>query len=210
MTTTRVMLVYRLAFAVLVLVAQIAQFGVSIRLDLGVVNFFSYFTNLGNLIAVVVFIVGAVRLARGVPDSRTWALVRFCSVVNMVFVGLVFNTLLAGFDLGPLYPWVNVVLHMLMPVAVLVDWLVLAPRVRLGWRDAWIALVFPVVYSVYSLIRGAIVDWYPYPFYDADKVGGVGGLVLYLLALIVALAVLALVLLGIGRALRRGSDRQPA
>lgn len=201
MTTARVMLVYRLVFAALVLVAQVAQFSVSVRLGLGIVNFFSYFTNLGNLIAVVVFVVGAVRLARGLPETRAWAVVRYCSVVNMVFVGLVFNVLLAGLDLGPLYPWVNVVLHMVMPVAVLVDWIVLPPRGRQPWRDVPIALVFPVAYSVYSLVRGPITGFYPYPFYDVDAVGGVGPLVLYLLALIVGLAVLAVLVLALGRLL---------
>jgi hypothetical protein len=27
-------------------------------------------------------------------------------------------------------------------------------------------LAFPVVFAVYSLIRGPIVQWYPYPFLD--------------------------------------------
>ncbi len=207
--TKRVMIVVRLVLAVAVLVAQVAQLSVSIRLDLGIVNFFSYFTNLSNTIAAVVFIIGAVRLARDVPDTRTWSIVRFCSVVNMVFVGLVFNTLLAGLDLGPLIPWVNVTLHMVMPAIVLIDWLVLPPTVRPAWRDAWIGLVFPVVYSVYSLIRGPITGFYPYPFYNPAAVGGVGGLVLYLLALIVALAVLSVLLLGLGRICGRYRSREP-
>ena len=29
-----------------------------------------------------------------------------------------------------------------------------------------IFLVYPVAYGAYSLIRGPIVDWYPYPFLD--------------------------------------------
>jgi hypothetical protein len=30
------------------------------------------------------------------------------------------------------------------------------------WSLIWLA--YPVLYLVYSLVRGAFVDWYPYPF----------------------------------------------
>ncbi len=33
-------------------------------------------------------------------------------------------------------------------------------------------LIFPVVYVVYSLIRGPVADWYPYPFLDPNLDGG--------------------------------------
>lgn len=48
-------------------------------------------------------------LVAGVPSSRGWEVVRGASVVYLAFVGLVFNTLLVGADLGELVPWVNVV-----------------------------------------------------------------------------------------------------
>ena len=31
--------------------------------------------------------------------------------------------------------------------------------------------LFPLIYLIYSLIRGAIVQWYPYPFLNAAKYG---------------------------------------
>jgi hypothetical protein len=31
---------------------------------------------------------------------------------------------------------------------------------------SWLA--FPVLWLVYTLIRGAVTDWYPYPFLDPD------------------------------------------
>jgi hypothetical protein len=129
------MAVYRLVFAVLTLVAIIAQFGVTLDRHFGVVNFWSYFTNLGNVIAVIVFAIGAVRLLRRTPDTGAWSIVRYCSTVNMVFVGIVFNTLLTTGDIGPVIPWVNVVVHMLMPAAVLVDWMCCLRRT--GCPGSW-------------------------------------------------------------------------
>ncbi|GAA0960548.1 Pr6Pr family membrane protein [Frigoribacterium faeni] len=198
MTRAQLMVPYRLVFAAIGLVAVGYQFGVTLTNGYSVVNFFSYFTNISNLVAVVVFVVGAVRTLRKRPGSRTWDVVRFVSVVDMVFVGLVFNTLLTGVG-GGVIPWVNVIVHMLMPVAVLVEWLVLPVGRRLPWAAGTIGLIVPVVYSVYSLVRGAVIGFYPYPFFDPAVQGGYGGVALYLGALILALAVLAFALLGLAR-----------
>ena len=202
-----VTIVYRLVFAALTITAVAAQFRVTLVDDSSIANFFSYFTNLSNLLATVVFTVGAIRVARGAPDTRAWSVVRAGTVVAMVFVGIVFNVLLAGLDVGALVPWVNVVVHMLMPVAVLVDWVVWPPERRLPWWAAAVCLVYPVVYSVYSLVRGAVIGFYPYPFYDPSAVGGVGGVALYLVALVVALAVLATLVVLVGRRRRARTAR---
>ncbi len=44
---------------------------------------------------------------------------------------------------------------------------------------ALIWLVYPLLFAVYSLIRGPIVGWYPYPFLDPAHVGGYGVVALY-------------------------------
>jgi hypothetical protein len=189
---------YRFAFAALSFVAVAAQFADTLENDYGVVDFFSFFTNLSNLFAVVVFVVGGVRTLRRRPGSRAWDVVRLISVVNMVFVGLVFNLLLTDVA-GGVLPWVNVVVHMVMPAAVLVDWLVLPAGRRLPWSAAAIGLVVPVLYSVYSLVRGAVTGFYPYPFYDPEALGGYGPVAVYLVVLLVALAVLSVALVGLAR-----------
>ncbi|KQM29164.1 hypothetical protein ASL10_00160 [Frigoribacterium sp. Leaf8] len=192
------MVPYRFGFAALALVAVSAQFADTLENDYSVVNFFSFFTNLSNLFAVVVFTVGGVRTLRRRPGSRAWDVVRLIAVVNMVFVGLVFNLLLTEVA-GGVLPWVNVVVHMVMPVAVLVDWLVLPVGRRLPWAAAGLGLVVPVLYSVYSLVRGAVTSFYPYPFYDPEALGGYGPVALYMVVLLVALAVLSVALVGLAR-----------
>ena len=46
-------------------------------------------------------------------------------------------------------------------------------------------MVFPIVWVVYTMIRGAIVGWYPYPFLDPDVAPGVGydGVTVYVIAI---------------------------
>ena len=198
MTRARLMVPYRFVFAALAFVAVAAQLANSIENDYSIVNFFSFFTNLSNLFAVVVFVVGGVRTLRRRPGSRGWDVVRLVSVVNMVFVGLVFNVLLTDVA-GGVLPWVNVVVHMVMPVAVLVDWLVLPAGRRLPWSAAALGFVVPVAYSVYSLVRGAVTSFYPYPFYDPEALGGYGPVAVYMVVLLVALAVLSVALVGLAR-----------
>ena len=185
----------------------VTQLVIAIQTDFGLVNFFSYFTTLSNLFASVIFIAGAVRVLRDRPSTATWDAVRGASVVYMAFVGIVFNTLLRDADLGDLTPWVNVVHHMLMPVAVVVDWLLLPPGRRVLPRTAAIWVIVPVIYTLYSVVRGAVVHFYCYPFFNPAAVGGYSGVALFCAALLIAFIVLALVIRGLGNALSQRRSR---
>lgn len=48
----------------------------------------------------------------------------------------------------------------------LCDWLYVEPRSPIPRRSAFAWLGFPVVYLGYTLVRGAVENWYPYPFVD--------------------------------------------
>ncbi|MGI8411933.1 MAG: Pr6Pr family membrane protein, partial [Solirubrobacteraceae bacterium] len=36
---------------------------------------------------------------------------------------------------------------------------------------AWLSLIFPIGWLAFTLIRGAIAHWYPYPFIDVTQLG---------------------------------------
>jgi hypothetical protein len=144
-------------------VGVVTQLIIAARTDFGLVHF-RYFTILSNLLASGIFIVSAIRVLRKTHSSARREAVRGASVVCMAFVGVVFNTLLVDVDFGGLLPWVNAVHHMLLPLAVVVDWLPFPPGVRLSLRTALLWVVAPVLYTLYSVARGAIVGFYPYPF----------------------------------------------
>lgn len=199
--------VLRLLLAAASLAGVVTQLVIAIQTDFGLVNFFSYFTTLSNLFASIVFIVGAVKILRRSESSPRWEAVRGASVVYMAFVGIVFNTLLVGADLGGLLPWTNVVHHMLMPLAVVIDWVLMPPRRRLSTRTAWLWLIVPVVYTVYSVVRGAVTGFYCYPFFNPAAVGGYGGVAAYCAGLLVAFIVLALVIRLVGNALSLRTPR---
>ncbi|MGK9148157.1 Pr6Pr family membrane protein [Plantibacter flavus] len=193
-------ILYRLVFAVLSLTAVFVQFfAVTVAGGLSVFNFFCYFTNLSNLMISAVFIISAVRLIVGRTDpSDSDVAIRGGAVVYIVFVGVVFNTILADGDVGAVIPWVNTVVHIIVPIAGLADWIIWAPRRRLPFSVTLWWMIWPVVYSLFSLIRGAIDGFYPYPFYNPERSGGYGGVALWCLALIVGFFVLANVVRWVG------------
>jgi hypothetical protein len=153
------------AIAVLVAIGYQLQNGL-VREGITTADYFSYFTELSNLIAAGVFLYGT--LSRPRPRSRTVELFRGAAVVYMLTTALVYAVLLSGHI--AIYPWVSTVLHRVIPIAVALDWLIDPPQVRLRLRETTLAwLAFPIVYVAYTLIRGAIIDWYPYFFVNPHR-----------------------------------------
>lgn len=166
-------------------------------------NFFSYFTNLSNILAAVVFIISALYLAKSRKPSVRDDTIRGAAVLYMAVTGVVYNTLLINQNVGLLIPWVNILLHVVMPLAVIADWLYQPPKTKLTVSQAGVWLFFPVVYVIYTLIRGALVHWYPYPFLNPDKVGGYGGVAAYCLGIVAAFFVVGWLILRLGTTLKR-------
>jgi hypothetical protein len=131
-------------------------------------DYFSYFTVLSNLFAAAMLLHGVLRPTH--MRSRTVELLRGAAVVYILTTGIVYLLLLSGH--APAYPWVNAILHYLMPVAVTLDWLLDPPRVRLEHaRTVVLWMAFPLLYVLYTLARGAIVDWYHYFFVNPHRGG---------------------------------------
>ena len=194
----------RAALAALTLAAIGQQLMLHIGASHSVLNFFSYFTNLSNLFAAGVLLLCAFK-----PSSASGrgaiSLVRYVSVVNMRVVGLVFAVLLRNVDLGALLPWVNFVLHYLMPVAIVLDWWVQPPVVKLKSNSLLLALILPAVYLAYVVLRGAATGWYPYPFLNPDNVGGYGGVAVYSLGIAITFLGAGWLLLAAGNRLANGA-----
>lgn len=172
----------RIAFGLLTLAAIVTQLWIGVtERDARVSNFLSFFTIESNLLTVAVLLAGAALAMRGQETSPGWELFRGAVVAYMTTTFIVFAALLSGLpdNLDLTEPWVNFVLHQLMPIVMILDWIVSPPRHRLTIRRALVWMLFPLAYCVYSLIRGPIVDWYPYPFLNPDSAGGYPGVAAY-------------------------------
>jgi hypothetical protein len=135
-------------------------------------NFFSYFTVESNALAVISLVFSSIALAAGRTSERL-EFFRGAVTLYMTTTILIFIVLLSGYPASELtaVPWDNTVLHYIMPLVIIVDWLVVNRRRAIQYRRALLWLSYPLLYLVYSLIRGPIVGWYPYPFMDASLHG---------------------------------------
>jgi hypothetical protein len=122
-------------------------------------------------------------------------------MLYVAITGIVFAVLLAGHqeDLDTHIAWVDFVVHRLIPIVVVADWLMDPPRHRLPLRIAAAWLGYPVLWFAYTLIRGAGVDWYPYPFVDVTRIG-YGGVAWRAAIMAVAFAGAAVAFAAVGNA----------
>jgi hypothetical protein len=195
--------VCRAVIGVTVLVAVGVQFAaLTPQANFQPANFFSYFTNLTNIFAALVFMYVALTFGK---SSRGLDVVRGAATLCLGLTGVVFSLLLANVE-SDIIPWVNVIVHYVMPVAVVADWIIDPPHRRLTLRDAGFWLIIPLAYVIYTLVRGSIVHWYPYPFLNVDAIGSatVG---VYVAAIFVFTVMFAALVLVTGNALqaRRGA-----
>jgi hypothetical protein len=177
----------------MVALAALAAIGYEIAEGLGdrrfsLADYFSYFTVQSNLFAAAVLLVGAAR----VPSSRRWAWVRGASTVYLVVTGLVYAFLLAPGPLSLDGPWNDTVVHRVVPLAMLLDWLLLPPRRPVPWPRALWWLACPIAFLAYSLVRGEVTGFYPYDFLDPTGPGGFPRVALWSVGLCAGVTVLSL------------------
>ena len=135
------------------------------------INFFSYFTILTNILVSV-----CVMMLFFSADGSKNFFVRNKTVsavaVYIFIVGLVYNLLLRStWNPEGLQKFTDELLHTVIPLLFVIYWIAFVPKNELTWKDALPWLIYPLVYSVYTLIHGVMANWYPYPFIDPDKIG---------------------------------------
>ncbi|MES2852651.1 MAG: Pr6Pr family membrane protein [Bacteroidota bacterium] len=137
-----------------------------------IVRFFSFFTIQTNILVAVCFTFLWLK-----PKSK-WGLF-FSKPKNttaitlyITIVGLVYNAILR-FLWAPTgsQKVVDELLHLVIPILVLLYWILFVPKKTLEFNDIFPWLIFPAVYLVYTLIRGAFFSFYPYPFIDVILLG---------------------------------------
>jgi hypothetical protein len=178
---------WQAAIAVLVVVAIVMQIVIAVRLsgvphDVSaglvrgsslagrIIRVLSFFTILSNLLSGVVSAQLAVRPDQ---DGRAWRPLRLAALVGITVTGIVYSTVLAAIHQpnGAAETTVNTIVHYVVPVMMVAGWLLFGPRPRIDRRTIAWSLLFPVLWLIYTLARGAIWKWYPYPFVDVTTHG---------------------------------------
>lgn len=195
---TKLVAAIRLAAVALGIAAIVATYAdTASRKPINPFNFFGFFTMQSNIIWLIVIAFTAIVALRGTKQPSLLPLARGCATAYMTLTGLIYNALLAGQEGGVALAWANNVVHIILPLYAVLDWILFADRPPLAWNRLWVSLIYPMVWAVVVLIRGATDGWVPYPFFDPAT--GYG----HVFAYVVAIAVLTVITAAIIWALSR-------
>ncbi len=175
-----------LAAAYRLLVALVAATAVTIDLLPGSpIRILSHFTIQSSVLLTLVMVFSARRAwsaRHPLPSALTGAALLYVTITGLAYHLLLANETspfsLSG-EAATSSGWhaiTNQVLHTVVPLAALLDWLVLTPPGRLHLRQAITWLHYPLAYLLFSLTRGELIPpgtpgRYLYPFLDVDLHG---------------------------------------
>jgi len=172
-------------------------------------EYFAYFSIVSAIVAGVFLIANGIGLLVQLSDTKWVEIARLCLGVAMVVVGVVYHVLLAdvandirdGDYAWPVFP--NEVIHSYAPVLVVVEYLLSLKAFSIRLRAAlWVA-VFPLIWLVFSVVRGVMAGWWPYWFLNPTGEAGLTGMLSYVGAITVFFLVLGFLILGMKQLIRK-------
>ena len=166
-------------------------------------RFLIFFTILSNLLVAISLT--AVLLSPASSTGRFFAKPPVIAAIALYIfiVGLVYNLVLRNIW----YPTgrdrlADELLHVAVPLLYMLYFLFFAPKAWLPWKSLISWLVFPAVYLVYAMIRGALEGFYAYPFLSLKDLSG-GKVVFNCTMVMVAFIVFGLLIIAYCRSIKK-------
>ena len=167
-----------------------------------IIRFFSFFTILTNILVALCFTFLLFKPGSKWGKFFTRPSTQTALTAYITVVGIIYNIILR-FLWSPqgLQLIVDELLHTVIPIWFILYWFIFVPKETLKWNILpW--LIYPVIYCIYTLIRGAIFGFYPYPFIDVNALGYTKVLI-NILGLVIVFFVVSLLLVGIAKLIKR-------
>jgi uncharacterized membrane protein len=203
------------AFRLCTVVAVVAGVVLTAAGPATVTGLLPYFTIQSNLAYGAFAAWAAHRAWRG--DVLTAATVKGAVTLYVVITGLVYHLVLtnnaSGFAVATVQRQLpestgSQLLHTVVPMLAVLDWLLFDVRGRYRWRYALWWLAFPLGYLAFALVRGLLVHRYPYPFLDVTDLG-YGGVAVSAVVFAIAFWLLGLIFVLVDRVLSARPRRSP-
>jgi hypothetical protein len=138
----------------------------------GIVAYFGYFTIITNFFVALVFTVPSVGLNSQLVAWLRRRSVAGCAVTSILLVGIAYHFLLRDFWKPQGTQWLaDIILHYVVPAGALVHWSIKQHESPLPWSMPARWCSYPFIYLGYAMLRGEIIDTYPYPFIDVTILG---------------------------------------
>ena len=144
---------------------------------------FMYFTIQSNIAVALISLVGIIRLIGKAAPSRVWTILQFVGAVAITLTGMVFCFMLAPTFGRNAWSLPNVLTHVVVPIAAVLDFFLSGTRGQLKKRDALYGAIPPLAYAIYAGI-GYLAHWefspgvyYPYYFLNGGSPAGAFGFI---------------------------------
>lgn len=137
-----------------------------------------YFTIQSNIAVGIIALIGLVLLLRKTIITQTWYLIKFVGTVSITLTGIVFCFVLAPTMGNAAWNVQNILTHVIVPVAFVVDFFVTSNQSELKKSSVLYVILPPLVYAIYAGI-GYVCNWqfapgynYPYFFLNWGSLAG--------------------------------------
>lgn len=148
---------------------------------MGGIFVFKYFTIQSNIGLALICILGLLLMARKQPAGKGWYVLQFVGTVSITLTGMVFCFVLAPTMGDKAWNVQNVLTHVVVPVASVVDFFVSAVGSDIRKKQVFYVTLPPLAYTVYAAV-GYVLGWefskgvrYPYFFLNWGSPAGAFG-----------------------------------
>ncbi len=135
-----------------------------------VVNYLSFFTVLTSIL-----VAACLTLVACEPDEESfwnWSGVQTALGVYILVVAIVYATVLQGLWIPQGLDYLtDRIFHAVLPMLYIAYWVFFTPKGSLRLVDQITWQGYPFIYLIYTLMRGAFIGAYPYPFLDVARDG---------------------------------------
>ena len=162
-------------------------------------DYLSYFTHLSVFLVALAFSAVLLRPESGLRIFFEKPATRAAIALYIIVVAVVHHLLLA--DLKVRVGWsatTNTLLHTVVPVLYVIDWLVFATKRRMTYSAIPYWLIYPAAYGVWAVGTGYIAGAYPYPFLDMSELG-LSGVAISMVGFVALFSIGAALFIAIGK-----------
>jgi len=142
---------------------------------------FMYFTIQSNIAMAIISAIGLCLLYKGGKVGQIWQIIKFVGTVSITLTGVVFCFVLAPTMGAAAWNIQNILTHVIVPVAAVVDLFVVSKLIDIAKRNVIFVIIPPILYAIYAGV-GYVKGWefaegtnYPYFFLNWGSEAGAWG-----------------------------------
>lgn len=210
-------LIFQTFYCTLAFVGCVACLGIFDNINMIRWDFYVHFTNISNFFCFGIMLNALIQTAKKKEDGFVTAapMLKFIGMLGILLTFLVFNIMLAGAEgRDPQLNWRvgSLLFHVTLPILYIADWFLFYERKKSKWYYPIASIGFPISYVIFIFIQAAIMGFdtsilipgtttpliYPYFFVNLET-QGIGGVLRWILILLVAFVSVGYVFFGLDR-----------